>query len=448
MEESTKNAEAKKVKKRGHRPLIVAQSPAEKAHIMVPAMCSTAIYRLRGELGLGSCGAAIHWLVHHARPDLIPAPEPPTKTKSSKTCSSRKTDSVDHDPIPKPAYMARADGDTPVSDFPATAPAARSPVRATVVQASTVVFDTPATLDKAERLIAGAAAYGSQLVVFPEAFVGGYPRSLRFDATNPTEGDGLQRYYASAIDVPGPEVERLAKIAGKYKVHLVMGVVERAGFYLYSTMLFFDSQGQHLGQHRKITLVASESAVWNSGGKSTLPIYETSIGKIGGLTCWDNKWPLLRTELYDKGVEIYCAPTADAGEIWKASMIHIALEGGCFVLSANQFCRRRDYPFPPGDSNGDASLDAITCAGGSVIISPSGTILAGPSYHGECLISADLEMKTKAPGERSEQLSCVEHVSSRITFSSLLMGMPRICLSSVFSSFHGYKVQGKTCLLA
>ncbi|XP_034890734.1 bifunctional nitrilase/nitrile hydratase NIT4B isoform X1 [Populus alba] len=393
MEESTKNAEAKKVKKRGHRPLIVAQSPAEKAHIMVPAMCSTAIYRLRGELGLGSCGAAIHWLVHHARPDLIPAPEPPTKTKSSKTCSSRKTDSVDHDPIPKPAYMARADGDTPVSDFPATAPAARSPVRATVVQASTVVFDTPATLaDKAERLIAGAAAYGSQLVVFPEAFVGGYPRSLRFDATNPTEGDGLQRYYASAIDVPGPEVERLAKIAGKYKVHLVMGVVERAGFYLYSTMLFFDSQGQHLGQHRKITLVASESAVWNSGGKSTLPIYETSIGKIGGLTCWDNKWPLLRTELYDKGVEIYCAPTADAGEIWKASMIHIALEGGCFVLSANQFCRRRDYPFPPGDSNGDASLDAITCAGGSVIISPSGTILAGPSYHGECLISADLDL--------------------------------------------------------
>ncbi|KAL9399877.1 hypothetical protein Peur_008838 [Populus x canadensis] len=393
MEESTKNAEAKKVKKRGHRPLIVAQSPAEKAHIMVPAMCSTAIYRLRGELGLGSCGAAIHWLVHHARPDLIPAPEPPTKTKSSKTCPSRKTDSVDHDPIPKPACMARADGDTPVSDFPATAPAERSPVRATVVQASTVVFDTPATMDKAERLIAGAAAYGSQLVVFPEAFVGGYPRSVRFDATNPTEGDdGLQRYYASAIDVPGPEVERLAKIAGKYKVHLVMGVVERAGFYLYSTMLFFDSQGQHLGQHRKITLVASESAVWYSGGKSTLPIYETSIGKIGGLTCWDNKWPLLRTELYDKGVEIYCAPTADAGEIWKASMIHIALEGGCFVLSANQFCRRRDYPFLPGDSNGDASLDAITCAGGSVIISPSGTILAGPSYHGECLISADLDL--------------------------------------------------------
>lgn len=91
-------------------------------------------------------------------------------------------------------------------------------------------------------------------------------------------------------------------------------------------------------------------------------------------------------------MEIYCAPTADAGEAWKASMIHIALEGGCFVLSANQFCLRRDYPLPPGDSNGDISLDAIESAGGSVIVSPVGTLLAGPNYHGECLISADLGM--------------------------------------------------------
>lgn len=105
---------------------------------MIPAMCSTAIYRLRGELGLSSCGAAIHWLVHHARPYLIPAPEPPTKTKSSKTCPSRKTDSVDHGSITKPACMAREDVDAPVSDFPVTSPEARFPVRATVVQASTV----------------------------------------------------------------------------------------------------------------------------------------------------------------------------------------------------------------------------------------------------------------------------------------------------------------------
>ncbi|KAJ6382458.1 hypothetical protein OIU77_030997 [Salix suchowensis] len=182
MEESTKNAEAKQVKKRKHRPLVVAQSSAEKTHIMIPAMCSTSIYRLRGELGLNSCGAAIQWLVHHARHDLIPVPEPPTKTKSSKTCPSCKTDSVDHDSIPKPACMAREDVDAPVSDFPITSPATRFPVRATVVQASTVFFDTPAIF----------------------AFVGGYPRCVRFDASNLTEeDDSLQRYYASAIDMPG-----------------------------------------------------------------------------------------------------------------------------------------------------------------------------------------------------------------------------------------------------
>ncbi|KAF9664908.1 hypothetical protein SADUNF_Sadunf16G0066800 [Salix dunnii] len=235
--------------------------------------------------------------------------------------------------------MAIADGDMHAYDYLPTAgsvPAARSPVRATVVQASTVFFDTPATL---------------------EAFIGGSPTCLKLDATNSTVTDGdLQKYYASAIDVPGPEVHRLAKLAGKYKVHMVMGVVERAGCYLYSTMMFFDSLGRCLGLHRKLIQTASESALWRSGEKSTLPAYETSIGKIGGLICWDNRLPLLRTELYDKGVEIYCAPTADAGELWKASMTHIALEGG------------------------------------SVIISPSGTILAGPDYQGECFISADLDL--------------------------------------------------------
>ncbi|KAF9680837.1 hypothetical protein SADUNF_Sadunf06G0162900 [Salix dunnii] len=173
--------------------------------------------------------------------------------------------------------MAREDVDAHVSVFPVTSPTMRFPVRATVVQASTVFFDTPATLEKAEKLIVGAAAYGSQLVVFPETFVGGYPRCVRFDATNLTEEDD------------GPEVGRLAKIADKYK-------------------------GQHLRQHRKITLVASESA-------------------------------------------------------------------------------EERLSFSTWRSNGDAALDAITCAGGSVIISPSGTILVGPNYHGECLISADLDLR-------------------------------------------------------
>lgn len=148
-EEFAKNAEAKQVKKRGPRPLIVAQSQAKKVRIRMPAICSPAIYRIKDELGLGSCDEAIHWLVRHVRPDLIPAPETPTKTKSSKTGPIPKTGSVDHDSVPKPACMASPDGDMPAYDFLPTAggvPAARSPVKATVVQASTVFFDTPATL--------------------------------------------------------------------------------------------------------------------------------------------------------------------------------------------------------------------------------------------------------------------------------------------------------------
>ncbi|KAK8544408.1 hypothetical protein V6N13_056190 [Hibiscus sabdariffa] len=273
-------------------------------------------------------------------------------------------------------------------------------VRATVVQASTVFYDTPATLDKAERLLGEAAEYGSQLVVFPEAFVGGYPRGSNFGVTIGNRSDKgkeqFRKYHASAINVPGPEVERLAAMAGKYKVYLVMGVIERDGYTLYCTVLFFDSQGRFLGKHRKIMPTALERIIWGFGDGSTIPIFETPIGKIGAAICWENRMPLLRTAMYAKGIEIYCAPTADFRDVWQASMTHIALEGGCFVLSANQFCRRADYPPSPEymfyGTEDELTPDSVVCAGGSVIISPSGAILAGPHYEGEALISANLDL--------------------------------------------------------
>ncbi|KAH0712912.1 hypothetical protein KY289_008871 [Solanum tuberosum] len=275
-----------------------------------------------------------------------------------------------------------------------------STVRATVVQASTIFYDTPATLDKAERLLAEAASYGAQLVVFPEAFIGGYPRGLTFGVSigNRTDKgkEEFRKYHASAIDVPGPEVDRLAAMAGKYKVYLVMGVIEKDGYTLYCTVLFFDSQGHYLGKHRKIMPTALERIIWGFGDGSTIPVYDTPIGKIGAAICWENRMPLLRTTMYAKGIEIYCAPTADAREVWQATMTHIALEGGCFVLSANQFCRRKDYPPPPeyvfSGTEEDLTPDSVVCAGGSVIISPSGVVLAGPNYDGEALISADLDL--------------------------------------------------------
>lgn len=273
-------------------------------------------------------------------------------------------------------------------------------VRATVVQASTIFYDTPATLDKAERLVAEATALNAQLVVFPEAFIGGYPRGSNFGVVigNRTDKgkEEFRKYHAAAIDVPGPEVERLGAMAGKYKVHLVMGVIERDGYTLYCTVLFFDNQGHYLGKHRKIMPTALERIIWGFGDGSTVPVFETAVGKIGAAICWENRMPMLRTAMYGKGIEIYCAPTADSRDVWQASMIHIALEGGCFVLSANQFCRRKDYPPSPEyeflglDQN--ITPEHVVCRGGSVIISPSGTILAGPNYEGEALITADLDL--------------------------------------------------------
>ncbi|MED6176628.1 Bifunctional nitrilase/nitrile hydratase nit4a [Stylosanthes scabra] len=311
-------------------------------------------------------------------------------------------------------------------------------VRATVVQASTVFYDTPATLDKAERLLAEAAGYGSQLVVFPEAFVGGYPRGSNFGVSigNRTQKgrEDFRKYHSAAIDVPGPEVDRLAAMAGKYKVYLVMGVIERDGYTLYCTVLFFDSQGRYLGKHRKVMPTALERIIWGLGDGSTIPVFETPIGKIGAAICWENRMPLLRTAMYAKGVEIYCAPTADAREVWQASMTHIALEGGCFVLSANQFCRRKDYPPAPEyefcGTEEELTPDSVVCAGGSVIISPSGAVLAGPNYEGEALISADLDLGEIARFKfdfdvvghysRPEVLSLVvkDHPTNPVTFTS------------------------------
>ena len=273
-------------------------------------------------------------------------------------------------------------------------------VRATVVQACSVFYDTPATLDKAEKLIAEAAGYGSQLVLFPEVFVGGYPHGSTFGLTIGSRSakgkEDFRKYHAAAIDVPGPEVSRLAALAGKYNVFLVIGVVERAGYTLYNTVLSFDSLGKYLGKHRKLMPTALERVFWGCGDGSTIPVYDTPLGKVGAVICWENRMPLIRTAMYAKGVQIYCAPTADALPSWQASMTHIALEGGCFVLTANQFCRRKDFPPPPeytfGGHEEEPSPETAVCPGGSAIISPSGTVLAGPNYEGEALLTADLDL--------------------------------------------------------
>jgi nitrilase len=268
-------------------------------------------------------------------------------------------------------------------------------VRAAVVQAAPVAFDLEASLDKLERLAREAAEQGAQLALFPEAFLSAYPRGLTFGAAvgsrTPEGRNDYLRYWHSAVDVPGPAVERLSRIARTNRIHLVVGAIERDGGTLYCTVLFFDASGDFLGKHRKLMPTAAERLIWGYGDGSTLPVFDTAIGKLGAVICWENYMPLLRTTMYAKGIQIYCAPTADQRDSWFASMQHIAREGGCFVLSCNQYALRSDYP-DNYDAIGVNDPATVMSRGGSCIISPLGEVLAGPDYAGETILIADLDL--------------------------------------------------------
>ena len=269
-----------------------------------------------------------------------------------------------------------------------------SPQRVAVVQAAPVAFDEARTLQKASDLAADAARRGARLTLFPEAFVPAYPRGLDFGATvgsrSPKGREQFRIYWESAIDVPGPHVDRLAAIARANRTHLVIGVVERDAGTLYCTVLFFGPDGRYLAKHRKVMPTGSERLIWGFGDGSTLPVLETDIGRIGAVICWENYMPLLRAAMYAKGIEIYCAPTADDRETWLPTVRHIAQEGRCFVLSSNQFARRRDYPADYPTRFGD-DPDTVLSRGGSCIVGPLGNILAGPDFEGEAILTAEID---------------------------------------------------------
>jgi nitrilase len=277
-------------------------------------------------------------------------------------------------------------------DSPDTHPAGRFKVA--VVQASSVAFDREKTLEKVHRLTQEAAAQGAKLVLFPEAFLSAYPRGMDFGAVVGSRTEkgrkDFQRYWESSVEVPGPAVESLSEAARTSGVFLIVGVVERDAGTLYCTVLFFAPDGKYLGKHRKVMPTASERLVWGYGDGSTLPVFDTALGKVGAVICWENYMPLLRTAMYAKGIEIYCAPTADARDSWLASMRHIAVEGRCFVLSCNQFQRRRDFP-SDYDSVFGQDPDTIVTRGGSCIIDPLGNFLAGPNQEGEAILVAEID---------------------------------------------------------
>ncbi len=263
-----------------------------------------------------------------------------------------------------------------------------------VVQAASVAFDRERTLEKVRTFAGDAARQGARLVLFPEAFVSAYPRGLDFGAVvgaRTEKGrEDFRRYWESSVDVPGPAVDCLGQIALENRIYLVIGVVERHGGTLYCTVLFFAPDGCFLGKHRKVMPTGSERLVWGFGDGSTMPVFDTPLGKVGAVICWENYLPLMRASMYAKGVEIYCAPTADTRDSWLASMRHIAVEGRCFVLSCNQFNRRRDFPADYSSMFGEDPNSVVT-RGGSCIVDPFGNFLAGPNMEGEAILTAEID---------------------------------------------------------
>ena len=262
---------------------------------------------------------------------------------------------------------------------------------AAVVQAAAVPFNAEQSTDKAVALISEAAKEGAKLIVFPEVFISGYPKGATFGVAvgrRTVEGrDAFREYYEGAVDVPGPITQRLGEATAEAGVYCLIGVVERDGGTIYCTVLFFGPDGSLLGKHRKLMPTAAERLIWGFGDGSTLPVFQTPLGNLGTVICWENYMPMLRMAMYSKGVTVYCAPTADDRDTWVPSMQHIALEGRCYVLTACQYITRSQFPehyeVPLGDQ--------VLMRGGSAIIDPLGKVLVGPNFEGETILYTEID---------------------------------------------------------
>ncbi|MEZ4796740.1 MAG: carbon-nitrogen hydrolase family protein [Flavobacteriaceae bacterium] len=270
-------------------------------------------------------------------------------------------------------------------------------VKVAVVQDSPVFFDKDKTLQKVEIIVKEYAKQDYNLIVFPESFIPGYPRGFSFGATIGNRTDkGRQHYadyYNNSVDLESVDLKRLETLSKEQNIYIVIGVTEKqqTNGSLYCSMLYLSPTDGLLGVHRKIKPTGTERLVWAEAGAESLVTFDTKIGKLGGLICWENYMPLTRMSMYLKGVEIYIAPTADSREQWTATMQQIALEGRCFVLGCNQYMTTSMYP--EKYKNEVANQPEKFCSGGSVIVSPLGKIVEGPLFDKAGVLVADLDLE-------------------------------------------------------
>ena len=267
-------------------------------------------------------------------------------------------------------------------------------MRVAAIQATPVILDGDGSVDKAIRLLGEAADDGVRLAVFPETFVSIYPsgawghEAARFGGFD----EMWERLWASSIDVPGPHIDKLVAACAERDVYCVLGLNERESERpgtLYNTMVLLGPEGL-LWKHRKLMPTMHERLFHGIGSGKDLTVTETPLGKIGGLICWENRMPLARYEMYRQGVQIWVAPTADDSEGWQASMSHLAIESGAFVISVPQYIHRSAFP---GDFPIELPDDEVFGRGGAVIFEPlEGRAIAGPLYDREGIVTADIDL--------------------------------------------------------
>jgi nitrilase len=270
-------------------------------------------------------------------------------------------------------------------------------VKVACVQAEPVILDREGTVEKLVRLAAEAAGEGAELVVFPEAFIPVYPSSVWAKALagwgDERAKEAFARMAEQAVSVPGEAADRIGEAAREHGVWIVTGVTEvdaeRPGT-LYNTLLYHAPDGELALRHRKLVPTNHERLIWGQGDGGGLRAIPTELGRIGGLICWENYMPLARFALYESGIEIYIASTADDGEAWQATLVHIARESRAYVVAPSHFQRASSYPddFPLRDEL--QGLDVIG-RGGSAVLAPDGSYLAGPLYDAEGVLYAELD---------------------------------------------------------
>lgn len=274
-----------------------------------------------------------------------------------------------------------------------------SAIKVAAAQLSPVFLNKDQTIDKACDTISVAGKNGCKLIVFPEAFISGYPDWVWLIPNS--NGAVLNELYTklvkNAITVPDDATNKLCKAAKEANINVIMGMHERnsesSGTTLYNSLLYISDKGKIIGKHRKLIPTGGERLVWGQGDGSTLKSYNTSAGKIGGLICWENFMPLARHAMYENGTQILAAPTWDKSHNWLLSMQHNAREGGLFIISCCQAIKMDDIPddyeFKSLYPEGREWINT----GNSCIVAPNGKIIAGPLEAEEGILYADINLE-------------------------------------------------------